>query len=387
MRIRIQRRGLVTAVVVAVVGTVLLYLASTRGVAAWNTSRADPVAGAGGLPAVVENAPSSVSTTADYGPPGGVAMVFAGTEVRDGLLGEVEHPWITVTSHGADYRALIAPDLPAAGPAVMAASHDGNRLAWPTDSGLDIYDTVTGRTRELAIDGIAQVGAFAPDSSMVLTYGDQLTAVDVDTGDIVAAVAADPTAVARAAWRPDSSAFDFVTDGELTTVAVAGGVESSQPTEIPERASLAWAATGDRLASLRVNDGVKRLFVSRLGEDGTIARGEQVDTQGISIQRLIGFSGERTIAVVAFLLESGSVERILDIPLDGRSPTDLTTLPPPGDNWVGSTTLAIAADNLVAGSTAADDHIWPWTYSARLVACILLSGFLLGLYVTRRRRT
>lgn len=387
MRIRIQRQGLVTAVVVAVVGTVVLYLASTMGVAAWNSSRAEPVPGAGGLPTAVENAPSSVSTTSEYGPPGGVAMVFAGTQVRDGLFGEVEHPWIAVTSHGADYRALIAPDLPDAGPAMMATSHDGNLLAWPTDSGLDVYDAVTGETRELAIEGVELVGAFAPDSSMVLAYGDQLTAVDVNSGDVVATAAADSAAVSRAAWRPDSSAFDFVTGGELTTVAVADGVESSQPTEIPERASLAWSATGDRLASLRVSDGVKRLFLSRLGENGTIARGEQVNTQGISIERLIGFSGERTIAVVAFLLESGSVERIIDIPLDGRSPTDLTTLPPPGDNWVGSNTLAIAADNLVAGSTATGDHVWPWTYSARLVACILLSVFLFGLYVTRRRRT
>lgn len=387
MRVRIQRRGLVPAVVVAVVGTVLLYLGSTVGVAAWNASRADPVAGSGALPTVVENAPSSVSTTAEYGPPGGVALVFAGTEVRNGLLGEVEHPWITVTSHGAEYRALIAPDLPEAGPAVMATSRDGNLLAWPTDGGLEAYDTVTAETRKLPIEGVEHVGAFAPDSSMVLTYGDQLTAVDVRSGDTVAAVAADSAAVSRAAWRPDSSAFDFVTDGELTTVAVTDGAESRQPTEIPERASLAWSATGDRLASLRVKDGGKRLFLSRLGEGGAVARGEQVGTQGISLERLIGFSGERTIAVVAFLLESGSVERILDIPLDGRSPTDLTTLPSPGANWVGSDTLAIAADNLVAGSIATDDRVWPWTYSARLVACILLSGFLLGLYVTRRRRT
>lgn len=387
MRLRIQRRGLVPALVVAVIGTMVLYLASTVGLAAWNTSRTEPVAGAGVLPTFVENAPSSMPTTAEYGPPGGVALVFAGTEVRDGLLGEVEHPWITVTSHGADYRALVAPGLPAAGPAVMAASRDGNLLAWPTDSGLAVYETVTGETRELAIEGVEHVGAFAPDSTMVLAHGEELTAVDVRSGDIVAAVAADSAAVSRAAWRPDSSAFDFVTAGELTTVAVPDGAESSQPTEIPERASLAWSATGDRLASLRVKDGGKRLFLSRLSEGGTVARGEQVDTQGISLERLIGFSGERTIAVVALLLESGSVERILDIPLDGRSPIDLTTLPSPGDNWVGSDTLAIAADNLVAGSTATDDRVWPWTYSARLVACILLSGFLLGLYVTRRRRT
>ena len=105
------------------------------------------------------------------------------------------------------------------------------------------------------------------------------------------------------------------------------------------------------------------------------------------MDRLLGFSGERTVAVVAYLLESGSVERILDIHLDGRPPNDLTTLPAPGENWVDTGTLAIAADNLVAGSTDYEDQVWPWSYTARLVSCVLFMLFLLGLYVTRRPRT
>ncbi len=69
---------------------------STIGLAAWHTSQADPQPGAGALPTVVENAPASVPTTDEYGPVGGVSLVFAGTEVRDGLTGTLEHPWIAV---------------------------------------------------------------------------------------------------------------------------------------------------------------------------------------------------------------------------------------------------------------------------------------------------
>lgn len=385
MRLRFQRRGLVPALIVAVVATALLYLATTAGLAAWKTSQAAPEAGAGALPTVVENAPASVPTTSEYGPVGGASMVFAGTEVRDGLAGTLEHPWIAVSSHTGDYRAIDAPDLPAPGRAVMSVSHDGNLLAWPTGDGLVVYDAVTGESRELPVAGTDHVGAFSPDSTMVLAAGDELAIVDVTTGDVLAS-ADDPSVIARTAWRADSSAVDFVSGGDLTTLETDGET-TSQPTDIPDDAALAWSPTGRELASLREVDGVNRLFLSTLERRGTVSDGQQVDTDGISLDRLVGFSGERTVAVIAYLLESGSVERLLDIPLDGRSPANLTTLPPPGENWADTGTLAIASDNLVAGSTDYPNQVWPWSYTSRLVACVLFVLFLLGLYVTRRPRS
>lgn len=387
MRLRIQRRGLVPAVVLTVVGTVALYLASTMGVAAWHASRAAPLPGAGALPAVVENAPDSVPTTGEYGPVGGVSLVFAGTEVRDGLLGALEHPWIAVASHTGEYRAIEAPDLPAPGPAVMSTSHDGNLLAWPTGDGLVVYDAVTGESAQLDVDAIDHVGAFSPDGSLLLTQGEKLDVVDVASGDVLASAAAGADALGLAAWRPDSSAVDFVTGDELTTLGVPDGDVTTQPTDIPAAASLAWSPNGRRLVSLRQVEGAKRLFVSALGRDGILSESDPVATEGIALDRLLGFSGDQTVAVVAYQLESGSVERILDIHLDGRSPSDLTILPPPGENYVDTSTLAIAMDNLVAGSTNYDDQVWPWSYTARLVSCILFMLFLLGLYVTRRPRT
>jgi len=387
VRVRIQKRGLFPALFVAVVGTVLLYLASTVGLGAWHASQAAPQPGAGALPTVVENAPPSVPTTDEYGPVGGVSLVFAGTAVLDGLVGTLEHPWIAVSSRTGEYRAIDAPDLPAAGPAVMTTSHDGNLLAWATGDGVVVYDAVTGESRTVPAEAVDHVGGFSPDSSLLLVQGEELGIVDVGSGDVVATAEADEPVVGRAAWRADSSAVDFVVDDELTTLGVGDGDVSTQPTDIPEPASLAWSTNGDRLANLRQVDGVNRLFVSPLGDDGTLAEGEQVSTEGIALNRLIGFSGERTVAVAAYLLESGSVERILDIRLDNRPPSDLMTLPSPGENWVDTATLTIASDNLVAGSTEYDGQVWPWSYSSRLVACTLFALFLLGLYVTRRPRS
>ena len=388
MRLRIQRRGLVPALILSVVGTVLLYFASTIGLAAWHTSRAAPQPGAHALPTVVENAPESVPTTDEYGPVGGVSLVFAGTEIRDGLTGTLEHPWITVSSHTGDYRAIDAPELPEPGAGVMAPSHDGNLLAWPSGDGVMVYDTVTGESRELAVDGVDHVGGFSPDSAYLLVLGEQLQVVEVSSGDVVASSAdADDSAMGRVAWRADSSAVDFVVGTELTTLGVPDGDVTTQPTDIPEDATLAWSRNGQQLISLRQVGGAKKLFLSDLGDDGTLSEGVQVDTTGIRLERLLGSSGERTVAVVAYLLESGSIERILDIPLDGRSPTNLTTLPPSGENWVATDTMAVAADNLVAGSMDYEGQVWPWSYTSRLVACILFMLFLLGLYVTRRPRS
>lgn len=386
MRIHLQRRGLVPALVVAVLGTVLLYVGATRGVTAWTQSRHTPVAGAGVLPDIVVNAPPTVPTTRAYGPIGGIALVFAGTEVDDGLLGTVDQPWIAVASHGGDYRAIDAPDLPGRGSESLAVSHDGDLLAWAGGEGVVVYDAVTGDSTQLPADGIEQVGAFSPDTATVVAAGtDGLSIIDLDDGAVLGSAPAAAGVLSRAAWRPDSSAVDFVSGTELTTVTVEDEV-STQPTEIPEDASLAWSPNGDRLVSLREADGVNRLFLSTLTGDGEIGAGQRVLTEGISLERLIGFSGERTVAVTAYLLESGSVERVLDIPLDGRSPSDLTSLPPPGNNWVDSGTLTIAADNLVAGSTSYGDQTWPWSYAARLVGCALTAFFLFGLYVTRRKR-
>ncbi len=387
MRIRIQRRGLVPAIAVAIVGTVLLYLASTYGVAAWHASRTSVESGVGTLPALIENAPDTVPTTDEYGPVGSVSVVFAGTAVRRGLFDTVDTPWIAMSAQSGEYRALIAPDLPAPAAGAVVASPDGSRLAWAGDSGVVVYDTVTAESEELSIPQASAVGPFSPDGSQLLAYAvEGLVVVDPTTGDAVASVDAPAGSLARAAWRPDGSAVDVVIGSQLTTLEVPSGDVSTQPTELPEAASLAWSPTSDRLISLQEETGAQRLFLSDVAADGSVGAPTRIDTTGLAIDRLLGFSGERTVAVIALQLRSGSLEQIVDVPLDGRSATALTGLPAPGENWVGTQTLAVATENLVTGSTEFNDPVWPWSYTARLVGCSIFALFLLGLYVTRRPR-
>ena len=386
MGIRIQRRGLVPAVVVAVVGTVALYVASTSGLAAWHESRSDPQSGVGYLPSILENVPPTVPTTDVYGPPGSVSVVYAGTQVEDGLTGSLDHPWIAVSAKTGEYRALDAPELPEAGAGGVRVSPDGSRLAWTGSEGLVLYDTVTGEVTRPGIDGVDRVGAFSADGAMLAVHADGLQVLDLGTGDVVAQAEATAQAVATSAWRPDGTALDHVTEGDLVTVAVPGGDATTQQTEIPDDAQLAWSPEGDRLVELHEVDNSFRLFLSELRRDGTVEPGVQVDTSGLSLQHLFGFSGARTVAVDAYVLESGSVERVLDVPLDAGSQSDLMTLPAPGDNWVGTTTVDVATDSLAKGSYTWESPAWPWSYVARLGASALFMFFLFGLYVTRRRR-
>lgn len=387
MRIRVQRRGLVPAIILAVVGTALLYVAATYGVAAWHASRTSVESGVGTLPSQIENVPDTVPTTDEYGPVGSVSVVFAGTEARRGLLDTIDDPWIAMSAQNGEYRALVAPDLPDPVAGAVTTSPDGNQLAWIGDSGVVVYDTVTGDSEELSVPGVSAVGAFAPDGSMLLTYAAEgLAVVHVAGGEVVATTEAPPETVTRAAWRPDGSAVDVVTGSQLTTLALPSGDVTQQDTELPETASLAWSQTGDRLVSLQEASGANRLFVSELGEDGALGTPTQVDSTGLAIDRLLGFSGERTVAVVALQLSSGSLEQIVDVPLDGRSATPLTVLPAPGENWAGTPTMSVATDVLYQGSTEFPDRVWPWSYTARLVGCLIVALFLLGLYVTRRPR-
>ena len=369
------------------VAVALLYLASTWGLSAWHRAQAAPPTGAGSIPLAVENAPDSVATTRDYGPPGTVSMVFAGTDVREGMFGEVDHPWITVAASTGDYRALSVPGLPEAGPGGVAVTDAGDLLAWAGGAGVVVYDPVTGDTRELSVPGATRVGDFSPDGSQLMVYADGLEVVAVDSGEVVSQLDAEPDAISRAVWRPDGSAVDLVSEGQLLTADVPGNAWTSQPIDLTDRASLAWSPSGDQLVAMQDVAGAQRLFRSEVRPDGSLSPPERVaDTTGVSMDRLIGFSGPRTVTVIAYFLESGNVQRVIDISLDSGASTDLATLPNPGENWAGTGTLAIAADSLAYGSTDFGDRMWPWSYVTRLVACLLVGLFGFGLWVTRRPR-
>jgi hypothetical protein len=382
-------RSLGAALVVTALAVVLMYLAATWGIAAFNQARSPSDAGVGALPIAVDNPPASVGTTDQYGPLGAVSLVFAGTDVEHGLLGDVEQPWLAVAARTGDYRAVVAPDLPSAQAGGVAVSPSGDRLAWATGDGVRVYDPAADESRLVALDGASRVGTFSPDGSMLTVHADGLAVLEVASGEVVAeAAGSDPDVVRRSAWRADGSAVEYADGGDLVTVPADGSAPTTQPSPFDEAATLAWAPSGEQLVALEPGaEGVPRLQAAPLRAGGELGPARTVDTSGIALNRLLGFSGDDTVAVSAYLLESGSVERILDIPLDGGSVVDVTTLPPEdAGNWRDSATLAVSGQALRAGSTDFGNHVWPWSHRARLLACVLVGVFGLGLWLTRRRR-
>ena len=380
-------RRLRLGLVVTLLAVAVMFVASTWGLSAWNRAQPVPETSTLSLPVAVDTPPPSVATTDEYGPPGTVALVFAGTEVADGLFGEVDRPWLTVAAETGDYRALVVPGLPRAVAGGIAVSSAGDRLAWATGDGVSVYDPLTGRVVELPLPRASRVAAFSADGSMLLVHADGLRILDVATGVVVASAQnTDVATTLGAAWRPDSSAVDYVAHGQLVTVPTGGGAATTQPSPFSESARLAWSPSGQRLVGMQQVDDIPRLLEAPLSSAGRIGHAEQVDTSGIALEGLIGFSGEESVAVTAYFLESGAVERLIDVSLDGGSPVDLTTLPSPGENWVGSHTMAVAGDALRTGSNDFGNPLWPWSHRARLVACFLVGLFGLGLWLTRRPR-
>lgn len=381
-------RSFVLALGVTALSVILLYVLSTYGFAAWSQSRTPRESGVGALPVTVESAPPSVGTTEQYGPLGTVSMVFAGTRVEDGLLGEVEQPWIAVASHEGAYRALSAPDLPAARAGAVAISPEGDRLAWATGEGVVAYDTGTDESRTLPLDGTTRVGTFSPDGSMLAVHAGGLAVLDLESGEVVArADDTDPDVVRDSAWRADSSAVDYVAGADLVTLPADGSAPTTQPSPVDEGVPLAWSPSGEQLVALQPDDqGVLSLVAAPASGDGELGEPRTVDTSGVSLNGMLGFSGDDTVSVSAYLLESGSVERVLDIQLDGGAPVDVTTLPSPGENWKGSSTLAVSEQALRSGSQDFGSRVWPWSYMSRLIASVLVGVFFLGLWLTRRQR-
>lgn len=365
-----------------------MFVASTWGFAAWSQSRTPQDSSVGAMPVTVENAPPSVGTTEQYGPLGTVSMVYAGTKVESGLVGQVAQPWLAVAARTGTYRAIAAPDLPAPRPGAVALDPPGDRLAWATGDGVVVYDARTDSARNVPVENASRVGTFSPDGSLLTVHTDGLAVLDLESGELVAeAETSDPATVRHAAWRADGSAVDYVSGPDLVTVPVDGSDATTQPSPVDAGAPLAWAPSGEQLVALHDTEGVLGLVAARMGPDGDLAEAEKVPTPGISLDGLLGFSGDDTVAVSAYLIESGSVERILDVPLDGGTPVDVATLPSPGENWRSSATLAVSDQALRSGSTDFGSRVWPWSYRARLAACTLLGLFGLGMWLTRRRRT
>ena len=155
------------------------------------------------------------------------------------------------------------------------------------------------------------------------------------------------------------------------------------PVPLGPDATLAWAPTGDRLAAMREEAGVFVVDVFDVSASGRVKRVGTLSPEGYALQRLLGFTSEGQVSVLALRLETGPLEVIYHLAVEGETLTRLAQLPGPGRNWVDSTTMSIATEALANGSEEYEEPAWPWSDRAKLVTCVLIMVFLLGLYLTR----
>jgi hypothetical protein len=380
--------------VIALLALVLLvtgfYLVSTLGMQALRSSDTDTTTGPGVLPTLVYKAPDTVPTTADYGPVGPIAMVFAGTDVRTGLTGEQENPWIAISSHTGDYRALSAPHLPEATADGIAVSADGETLAWGYADGLVVYDAVQDEAREVGADLGAEpvVGSFSPDGSQLTVYDGQMHALGVDDGEVVATLSGlSEEAADQAVWTPDGASLTYVEGDQLVTHAWTSDERSEAPSTISADATLAWQPSGDQIAAMQETRGVNRVEVFDIAPDGRLTPAFTVHPRGYAQQELIGYIRDTDVAVTALRLETGSIEVLYEMStVDDSAPSELVQLPGPGINWAGTETMEVPAGPMAWGSTDYDEPRWPWSDVSKLIASAVVSIFLVGVYITRPRR-
>lgn len=381
---------LVAVLVGATLFVVAAYLVSTVGLQALRSSPARNPTTPGTVPDLVYNAPETVPTTAEFGPVGAVSLVFAGSDVLTGLSGTLDNPWIAVSSHTGDYRALSAPHRPESRPGAVAVSPDGSILAWAFHGGVVLYDPVTDDASEVS-DGVGAdpvVGAFSPDGRHLVVHDGAAKILDTETGQVIATLSGVVATQARqAVWTPSGAALTYVAPDGLVTHTWRSDARATAAAPIPPTASLAWQPSGNRLAVMRHVRGVGAIDVFDVGPDGRLTKAFVVAPDGYSLQELLGFTGDTRVSVRALTLETGPLEIVYSMStVDTAQPSEVMQLPGPGTNWVGAQTLEVAAEPLARGSRDFGEPRWPWSHLAKLVSCVVVAVFLAGLYLTRRPR-
>jgi hypothetical protein len=382
-----SRIKLVTAVLAAALLGAALYLVLTEGVAALRSSEPEDV-GVGEIPEFVYAPADTVPTTDAYGPVGPVALVFAVPSVREGLTGRVENPWVAISSQDGRYRALSAPHRPEPGADAVAVSADGRSLAWGFEDGVVVLDPVSDDVRELVeqVPGDPAVGEFSPDGRLLTVYAGALHVLEVRSGEVVATLdGIDEPAAHQAVWTTDGTALTYVEDGRLVTHDWRSGSRTSTPAPtIGEEATLAWSPSGEQLAAMREVRGVRFVEVFDVAEDGRLALAHTVRPSGHAQKELLGWVNDRRVAVTALRIETGTLELGYAMStVDTSPPSQLMQLPGEGFH---RPTLEVAAGPLSQGSARFEEPAWPATDVSKLVGSVVLSVFLLGLYLTRRPR-
>ena len=339
------------------------------------------------LPRFLHDPPETVKTTADYGPPGPVSVVFAGDVVVSGLVGELAHPWIAVSGLTGDYRALVAPHLPPAEAGAVAVSADGRSLAWGYADGVVVYDAVHDSSRELPLDVDAdvQVGEFSPDGRLLTAYGDGvLRVVEVASGEVLGELPLDDRAAGQAVWTPDGAGLTYVARGRLVTRPWQGGPAVHAPIGVADGAVLDWHPSGERVAATQTRTTGSRVLLFDVRDDGGLEPAGTLSRDSYSQQRMLGFSSGTTVSAIGLGLGTGPLPQLYRMSTESPIATGVAQLPPE-DRVVA--TLEVADEPLQNGSSSFAEPDWPISDLAKLVLSIVAGVFVAGLALTRSPRT
>jgi WD40 repeat protein len=381
-----SRARLLITVALAVLLGVATYLASTAGLRSLASSPASAATVPAKVPEFVYNPPETVPTTADYGPVGPVSLVFAGTKVRTGLIGEQDNPWIAVSSQNGAYRAVSAPHRPDPRPGAVTVSPDGTAMAWGYAGGVVLYDAVHDTSRELggvAVDPV--MGRFSPDGRHLAVYDGALRILEVGSGQVVATLSGvSERAAHQAVWTPDGAALTYLDGGTVVTQEWRSGRRTAVDAPIPPDATLAWQPSGKQLAAMVEVRGVRSVEVFDVAPDGVLTHAGKASPDKYAQQRLLGFTGDTEVTVSALSIDTGTLPFIYAMStVDDSPPTQVMQLSGSGIDW---DTLEVAAAPLANGSARFREPNWPVSDPAKLVASILVTVIALGLYLTRRPR-
>jgi len=378
-------RRVALPVLVAVLVVVAGFLALTRGADLLAAAEDRPMRGEPRLPASVRVAPETLPTTADHGPLGPVSLVFAAVSVESGLTGHLTNPWVAVSSLDGTYRAISRTDLPSAarGTAVSVAP-DGRRLAWADGDSVVLYDPVRDRARRQQLDGLVTVGAFSPDGRRLLLHDGVLRSLDVRSGETTRLVRDASASVApRAAFSPEGDAVTWVEGGRLRTARLDGSTVREQRFALPQTTTLAWSPSGRELASLGSAGG--RLQVWRSAGGRVRTQGRVSQPRGVYVERLVGFTGEHELMLVGLTTATGTLPQLFSLDLRSGATSAVTALPSQGENWVDAGTVSFAGDALANGSEEFPPPPDPWSDRGKLSMLVIVTVFLLGLWLTRKR--
>jgi hypothetical protein len=347
------------------------------------------------LPEQVYDPPLYAPATDTWGPPGPLSMVFRGVTARTGFGDEVEQPWFAVSARDGEYHRLAAPSLDRSVDRVWL-SPQGTQVAWRYAGGIGRYDTMTGEADTYAVAGVEASTAlvWSPDSARLAFGTDPVRVLDSGTGEVTALPLRVPgTSVTTPAWTQDGDWVSVTASGRLEAVHVGTGRRRSVQARVDGSGiggfrDADWNAAGDVAGLHRVprlgRNVVRVIHAPRLAPRGRAGVDDE-SPEDLVVQRFLGWGDDDEVVLTGLRPETGQIEQAVVMSLPDDALRTFTLFPTLGDNWVGASTVSVAADYLSADSEDYERPPIPWSPGAKLLLCLLVAVFPMVYYLIARR--